>query len=152
MTTLNLSNLKPAVGSAKSKKRIGRGGKRGSYSGRGMKGQRARSGGKSGLKALGLRQTLLRIPKNRGFKSIQPKMAVVDVKKIESNFSDGEMITIRKIKSAKLIESNESAFKVLGKGKLEKKFTVIANAYSVSAKKAIEDAGGKAEILATSKE
>ncbi|MFA6422258.1 MAG: 50S ribosomal protein L15 [Candidatus Buchananbacteria bacterium] len=144
--TLNLSNLKPAKGAIKDKKRVGRGGKRGSYSGKGMKGQRARSGGKSGLKALGLRQTLLRVPKLRGFKSAKPKMAVVDVKKMEAKFDDGEMINIKKLKSAKLIESNESEVKILGNSKIAKKLMVIANAYSASAKKAIEDAGGKAEI------
>jgi large subunit ribosomal protein L15 len=144
--TLNLSNLKPAENSTKNRKRVGRGGKRGSYSGKGMKGQKARSG-VSGLKALGFKQTMLRTPKLRGFRSAKPKMAVVNIDKLESKFADGEVINLRKLKSARFVDAGEKAVKILGAGKLSKKFVITANAYSESAKKAIEGAGGKAEIV-----
>lgn len=144
--SLNLSNLKPAKGSAKKEKRIGRGGKRGSYSGRGMKGQRARSGGKGGLKAMGFRQTLQRIPKSRGFKSLSPKMSPVNLKDLESKFAEGEVVDVRKMVKIGLVEKSTSQVKILGTGKLVKKLTVVADAFSASAKKAIEAAGGKVEI------
>ena len=83
---LNLSNLKPAPGSKRRAKTIGRGGKRGSYSGRGMKGQKARSGGKSGLKRLGLRQLMERTHKLRGFQSLVKKPAIVSLSIINKNF------------------------------------------------------------------
>ncbi len=143
--SLNLSNLKPAKGSTKKKKRIGRGGKRGAYSGKGMKGQKARSG-VSGLKALGFRQTLLRTPKSRGFRSIKPKMPVVDIVRLEKKVEDGATIDLKKMKRLSLVESNIKSVKVIGKGELTKKLTVIADGYSAGAKESIEKAGGKAEI------
>lgn len=148
---LTLSNLKPAKGSTKKHKEVGRGGKRGSYSGRGMKGQKARSGGKSGLKALGFKQTLQRTPKLRGFTSLKPKMAIVNVGDLDSKFVDGEVIDTKKILKAKLIESAKNGIKVLGDGQVTKKLTVIANAFSLSAKTAIERAGGKTEIIVIKK-
>ncbi len=144
--SLNLSNLSPAKGATKARKRVGRGGKRGTYSGKGMKGQKARSG-KSGLKALGFKQTLLRTPKLRGFKSIKPKIATVNIEALDKRFADGATVDIRGLKKVRLIDTKESAFKVLGNGKLSKKLKVSANAYTASAKKAIEDAGGSAEII-----
>lgn len=144
--SINLSNLKPAKGSSKAKKRIGRGGKRGSYSGKGMKGQRARSG-VSGLKELGFKQTLQRIPKLRGFRSIYPKMSVVNVGQIEKNFQDNDVVDIKKLIRCKLIDKTKTRVKVLGDGTIDKKVTVIAHAFSNKAKEAIEKAGGKAQLI-----
>ncbi|MEI6288277.1 MAG: 50S ribosomal protein L15 [bacterium] len=144
--TLNLSNLKPAKGSKKTARRVGRGGKRGSYSGKGMKGQRARSGGKGGLKALGFKQTLMRTPKTRGFKSDKPKMSVVNIADLETKFKAGDIIDARKLMRLGLVENAKNGIKILGTGKLTKKFTVIAQAYSVVAKRAIEEAGGEATL------
>lgn len=149
--SLNLSNLKPAKGATKQRKRVGRGGKRGTYSGRGLKGQRSRSGGKSGLKMLGLKQTLKSVPKLRGFKSDKPKMSVVNVSDLETKFSDGDTINAAKLIGAKLIETSKNGVKVLGNGTLSKKLTVTANAFSSSAKTAIEKAGGKVELIETKK-
>lgn len=147
---LTLSNLKPAKGSAKKRKIVGRGGKRGSYSGRGIKGQKARSG-VSGLKALGLKQTLQRIPKNRGFRSLKPKMSVVNVSDLENKFSANDVIDLRKLFKAGLIETSKGGVKILGNGTLTKKLSVHAHAFSESAKKAIEAVGGEA-ILKGQKE
>lgn len=144
--SLNLSNLKPAKGSTKKKRQVGRGGKRGAYSGRGMKGQRARSGGKSGLKALGFRQTLLRVPKKRGFTSLKSKPVIVNLADLEKKFDTGSVVDAGKLIKAGIIRNSRFGVKVLGSGKLTKKLTVTANAFSISAKKAIEEAGGKAEI------
>ena len=142
--SLNLSNIRPAKGATKKRKVIGRGGKRGSYSGKGMKGQRARSG-VSGLKALGMKQMMLSTPKLRGFRAIKPKIAVINVSDL-NDFEDGSIVDIRKMMQKQLIDKREKRVKVLGDGKLAKKLTVIASGYSATAKAAIEAAGGKAEI------
>ncbi len=144
--SLTLSNLKPAKGSKRTKRIVGRGGKRGTYSGRGMKGQRSRSGGKRGLKAMGLKQTLRSIPKNRGFRSLRTKPAVVNLGDLEKKFNDGELIDAKKLLKINLIKEAKFGVKILANGKLSKKFNIVASAFSESAKKAIEAAGGKAEI------
>lgn len=143
---LNLSQLKPAVGSTKKRKRVGRGGKRGTYSGRGLKGQKSRSGGKSGLTALGFKQSLQRIPKIRGFKSNKPKMTVVNLERLETKFKDGDIIDIRKLIKMGLVDNAKNGIKVLARGSINKKLTVVADAFSQAAKQAIEKAGGKAEL------
>jgi len=143
---LNLSNLQPARGSKRTSVRVGRGGKRGSYSGRGMKGQRARSGGKSGLKALGLKQMIQRLPKKRGFKSWQKKIAVVNLGDLSAKFGAGEEITLKKVIQAGLINKKDRGYKVLAQGDQSKKFTIIADGFSAAAKTAIEAASGRAEV------
>lgn len=145
--TITLSNLKPAKGATKKRKDIGRGGKRGTYSGRGMKGQKARSGGRHGLKALGMRQTLRRVPKLRGFKSLKAKMAVVNVSDLDRVFKDGDLVTPGMLIKAGLISSAKGGVKILGQGELSKKLNVSAQAFSTTAKTAIEKAGGQAAII-----
>lgn len=142
--TLTLSNLKPARGAAKSKKRVGRGGKRGTYSGRGLKGQKARSG-VSGLKALGMRQRLLQIPKVRGFKSAQVKYRPINIAALEERFNAGETVDMKKFVAAGLASRGERV-KVLGSGKLTKSLTVIAHDFSAGAREAITAAGGTPQI------
>lgn len=142
--SVNLSNLKPAQGSKKKAKEIGRGGKRGTYSGKGMKGQKSRSG-VSGLKALGLKQMMLSTPKSRGFKSMYAKTPVVNL--VDLNvFEAGAIVDYKKLIQAGLLDKRYKTIKILGNGKLEKKLTVIANSFSATAKAAIEAAGGKAEV------
>jgi large subunit ribosomal protein L15 len=142
--TITLSNIHPAKGSKKKAKVIGRGGKRGSYSGKGMKGQRSRSG-VSGLKALGLKSMTQSTPKLRGFKSHYVKYPVVNVGELNA-FDNGTIVDLRKLIQQELLDKREKHFKVLGFGKLEKKLTVIADEFSASAKTAIEAAGGQAEV------
>lgn len=147
---LNLNNLQIVKGSKRKKKRVGRGNASGSgtYSGRGQKGQRSRSGGKGGLKRRGLRQLLKSKPKIGGFKSLKPKMANVNIDELEKNFSTGEVVDLKKLISKNLTKFSKSGLKILGNGKLTKKLTVIADAFSESSKKAIIKAGGKVEIRA----
>jgi large subunit ribosomal protein L15 len=142
--TITLSNIRPARGSKKKAKVIGRGGKRGSYSGKGMKGQRSRSG-VSGLKALGLKSMMQSTPKLRGFRSLYSKTPVVNVGDLNV-FEDGAIVDLRKMIQLQLIDKREKHVKVLGSGKLDKKLTVIADEFSASAKAAIESAGGKIEL------
>ena len=145
---LSLSNLKPAPGSRKNKKRVGRGSAsgHGGYSGRGQKGQRARAGGKGGLKRRGLKQLLKSKPKIGGFRSLRPKLVTVNINQLEKYFQSGEFIDGKKLIARNLIKTSKPGVKILGEGKLTKKITVVANAFSESAKKAIIEAGGKAEI------
>ena len=150
---LNLYNLKPATGSRKKRKRVGRGDAsgHGTYSTRGLKGQKARSGGKGGLRLKGLKSTIQNIPKMGGFKSLRPKLEVVNLEDLEKNFAANEVITRAGLIEKKIIKSAKSGIKILGNGKLTKKFIVKADKFSQTAKEAIEKAGGKAIALAQNK-
>lgn len=145
--TLTLSNLKSSP--HKNKRRVGRGDAsgRGTYSGRGQKGQKSRSGGRSGLKRMGLKQFLQQIPKSRGFKTIHKKMEIVNIGQLNNKFEDGEIITLDKIFKAGLVKNNNRGIKVLGSGQLTKKFTVRVNSFSKSAGNAIKKAGGRIELI-----
>jgi large subunit ribosomal protein L15 len=140
---LSLSNLKPAKGSKHKAKTIGRGGKRGSYSGRGMKGQRARSGGKSGLKRLGMRQLMERTHKLRGFKSLTVKPAVVSLGTINKNFKDNETVSPASLADKKLINTGKYGVKILSDGKLGIKIKLIECSVSAKAVEKIKLAGGE---------
>ncbi len=140
--SLNLSNLKPAKGATHKRKDIGRGGKRGSYSGKGMKGQGSRSG-VSGLTALGMKQIFMSVPKTRGFKSLKPKLEVINLSEIEKNFKAGDIVDARKMIQAGIVRTAANGIKVLATGSISKKLTVRADAFSAKAKQAIIDAGGE---------
>lgn len=116
---LSLNTITKTKGSAKKIKRVGRGNAsgHGTYSTRGLKGQKSRSG-VSGLKRLGMKKQLLKIPKSRGFKSTQPKNQVVSVKAINSHFKDNETVNPAVLFEKKLISSLKEPVKVLGKEKL----------------------------------
>ncbi|MEA2064789.1 MAG: 50S ribosomal protein L15 [Patescibacteria group bacterium] len=117
---LSLHNLK---GTNKKKKRVGRGNAsgHGTYSTRGIKGQRSRSGGKGGLKRLGLRQVLLATPKKKGFKSVKLKNQVVNLSNLNKFFKDGGDVNPTTLLKAKLINSIKSPIKILGDGELRLK-------------------------------
>ena len=132
----------------KSKKRIGRGGKRGTYSGKGQKGQRARSGKKIRPQE---RETILKIPKKRGtgFMNRPNKfmgyVAVINLGAISHAFQNGEIVsqkTIEKKGLAYASGSKKLQVKILGGGKLNKKLSFVGVTVSESARKAIEGAGG----------
>ncbi|MFA6307993.1 MAG: 50S ribosomal protein L15 [Patescibacteria group bacterium] len=146
---LSLHNLEKSKGTDKKSKRLGRGNATGSgnYSTRGMKGQRSRSGGRSGLALRSIRSYLLGIPKVRGFKSLNTARAIINIADLEKNFSDGDTVNIRAMLKAGLIETIANGVKVLSDGKLTKKITVEANAYSAGAKEKIETAGGQAMLV-----
>jgi len=116
---LSLNTIKQARGSAKKKKRVGRGNSsgHGTYSTRGLKGQKSRSG-VSNLKRLGMKQQLLQTPKSRGFKSDKPKNQIVSVKDINANFKDGDVINSAALLEKNLINSLNAPVKILGKEKL----------------------------------
>lgn len=146
---LALHNLKAVPGTTKRHKRVGRGSGsgHGNYSTRGMKGQRARSGGKSGLGLRGVRGYLLRIPKNRGFKSFYTKYAVVNVDVLDKNFQAGQTVNVRALFKLGLIDTVDNGLKILSSGELKKKLIVEANAVSANAKLKIEAAGGQVKLI-----
>jgi len=121
---LSLNTIKKTKGSSKKIKRVGRGNAsgHGTYSTRGLKGQKSRSG-VSGLKRLGMKKQLLASPKVRGFKSHRPKNQVVSVKAINRNYKDNEIVNPTTLFEKKLINSAELPVKILGKEKLTVKVT-----------------------------
>lgn len=151
--TITLSNLQKPKGSSKKKKRVGRGNSsgHGTYSTRGMKGQRSRSGGKSGLKKRGLKMMLQRIPKKKGFTSRHPNYIAINLKELDTLFKDGEVVTTQALAKKGVISKKEKMYiKILGSGTLNKKLTIKAHDFSQKATDAIIKSGGKA-ILITKK-
>lgn len=143
------------VSAKKSRKRVGRGGKRGTYSGRGMKGQKARSGGNVDPLFEGGKTSLIeRLKKLRGFKSIHPKKTVLNLIDLENNFSDGDEISVSTLLKKGLLRKRKikNGVKILGNGELTKKLIIKDEILvSKSAKEAIEKVGGKIEIKAQTK-
>jgi len=122
---LSLNEIKKTKGTSQTKKRVGRGNSsgHGTYSTRGLKGQKSRSG-VSGLKRLGMRMQLLQIPKSRGFKSIKAKNQVVSVKAINANFKDGEIVNVEALVAKGLVPKKDLPVKILGKEKLSVKVKI----------------------------
>jgi len=144
----SLNNLKAQPGSRKASVRVGRGNAsgHGTFSGRGIKGQRARSGGRKNLRKRGLKQMLMQLPKARGFGALSPKASVVNLSDLQAKFPASAKVTPELLLRAGLIRSTEWV-KVLGDGKLTHALQVSAHAFSGSAKAAIEAAGGSALVI-----
>lgn len=142
-----LHNLRPASGSTSRTRRLGRGhgSGRGKTAGRGTKGQKARTGGRGGLKRLGMRRILLQQPKLRGFRSLQPKPAVVNLDDLERAFAVGAIVTPDALRSAALVRDIAHGVKVLGGGSVTKALTLKGLHVSASAKAKVEAAGGKVD-------
>lgn len=144
---MKLHELRPAEGARKDRKRVGRGGKRGYTSGKGSKGQKARTGGgvRPGFEG-GQTPLFRRLPK-RGFTNIWATVyAEVNLKALE-RFDAGTVITPELLKEAGVIEKYLDGVKILGSGELSKPLTVKAHRFSKSAVEKIESAGGKAEVI-----
>ena len=146
---MKLHELQPVLGSRKEKNRVGRGigSGNGKTSGRGQKGQKARSGGgvRPGFEG-GQNPLFRRIPK-RGFNNIDRKeYALVNLSDL-NKFEDGQTVTPTDLIESKIIKKELSGVKVLANGKLERKLTVKVHKFSSSAKEAIEAAGGICEVL-----
>ncbi|WP_413626995.1 50S ribosomal protein L15 [Fructilactobacillus vespulae] len=143
---MKLNELKYAEGSRGERTRKGRGrSSKGKTSGRGQKGQKARGKTRLGFEG-GQMPLYRRIPK-RGFTNINRKdIAIVNVEELNV-FDNGVEVTPALLIQAGIIKNVKDGVKVLGEGKLEKNLTVKVNKFSENAKKAIEDAGGKAEVI-----
>lgn len=146
---MNLHEMKPAVGARKSRKRIGRGigSGFGKTSGKGHKGQNARTGGGTRLGFEGGQTPLFqRLPK-RGFTNVNRKeYAVVNLDKLNL-FDEGTEVTPELLLESGVLSKAKSGIKILGNGTLEKKLTVKAHKFSAAAKEAIEKAGGQTEVV-----
>ncbi len=142
---MKLSELKVAKGATHSKKRVGfgLGSGMGKTSTRGVKGAGARSGGaiRPGFEG-GQNPIYRRLPK-RGFKNVNRKVfAVINLSQIDALVNAGDEFDARLY-----VDEAFDGVKVLGDGELTKKVTVIADAFSASAKEKIEKAGGEAKVL-----
>ena len=142
-----LSNLQSAKGSRTRIRRLGRGpgSGRGKTAGKGTKGQRARSGGRRGLKRIGLKRIMQRIPKHRGFSSIYKRPAVVNVETLEKYFAAQTVITPALLDEKRVVNNIRNGVKILGDGTLAKAFTIQGCEVSKAAKVKIEKVGGHVE-------
>lgn len=134
------------------KKRVGRGwGSRGAKSGRGQKGQKSRAGytRKAGFEG-GQTPLYMRLPKSRGSKQNFPsqvtKPTAITVKALD-RFEAGSIIGPGVLRKAGLLSGKTESWKLIGNDKLSKKFTIRANGITAGARKAIESAGGKVELM-----
>jgi large subunit ribosomal protein L15 len=155
---LNLSNLKPAQ-PRKARKRVGRGlgSGKGRYSGRGIKGQKSRSGSakmRAGFEG-GQMPLHMRVGKQRGSTSkdampigpFRTSTVPVNVRDLERVFADGDTVNIEAMVEKGLIKNTRADVKVLGNGDLTKKLSVTAHGFSGTAREKITGAGGSATAL-----
>ena len=145
---MNLSNLHPAKGSRKNRKRVGRGpgSGLGKTSGRGTKGQKSISGYSSKRGFEGGQMPLHRRLPKRGFTNIfRKEYSEVNLEKLEKIAK--KEVKLKDLKEAGIIKKDGEAVKVLGRGKISSSKKIYAHKFSRSALKKIEEAGGKAVII-----
>ena len=135
----------------KNRKRVGRGDSSGygSYSGRGMKGQKSRSGGavRPGFEG-GQLPMIKRLPSLRGFTNVFKKQFnVVNLDRIIEKFPEGGDVDTNALVGAGVIRDDSSPTKILGRGTVTVSFNISANKFTRSAKEKIEAAGGSAKVL-----
>jgi large subunit ribosomal protein L15 len=139
--------LRPPKGSKHARKRVGRGDAsgHGTYSGRGLKGQKSRSGRKPKLGFEGGQTRLIkRLPRRRGFTNIfRKEYSAVNLRDLE-RFEAGTEVTPEVLKQSRVVRSLRRPVKVLAGGELTKALTVRAHKFSTTAKQKIEAAGGSA--------
>lgn len=143
---MQLHNIKPA-NKLKKRKRVARGGKRGGYSGRGIKGQKSRAG--AGIRPA-IRDIMMRLPKQRGrakhsFKSLQVKPVILNLGVIEKKFLDGEIVNPETLFLKGLINKKSGDLpkvKILGSGEVTKNLHFQNVLFSKSASEKIKKVGG----------
>lgn len=146
---MRLEDLKPVQGATRKSKRVGRGVGSGSgkTSGKGHKGQKARSGGVKGAGFEGGQMPLQRRIPKRGFTNIfRKEYAIVNLSDLDT-MSDTDVVTPEALMQRGLIKDLKTGVKVLGMGELKSKLTVRAHKFSKSALEKIQAAGGKAEVI-----
>lgn len=147
---MKLHELEAVYGSTKNRKRVGRGqgSGTGKTSGKGEKGQNARSGGGVRPGFEGGQLPLFRRLSKRGFNNYNFRTVYSTVNVEDLNrFENDTVVTIEMLKEAGLIKKELDGVKVLGNGNLEKKLTVRANAFTRSAIEKINNNGGKTEVI-----
>lgn len=146
---MKLHELKPAEGSRKERKRLGRGigSGQGKTAGKGHKGQNARSGGGVRLGFEGGQTPLFRRLPKRGFTNINRKDYTIVNLDTLNRFEDGTEVTPALLIETGIVSKEQAGIKILAKGNIEKKLTVKAHKFSSTAKEAIEAAGGTTEVI-----
>lgn len=147
---MELKDLRPAEGSRKNRKRVGRGPASGTgkTAGRGYNGQKSRAGGGKGAGFEGGQTPLARrLPKLPGFRNINHvEYLPVNVSRLEEKFNAGDVVDGASLKAAGIIKHEDALVKVLGDGEITKALTVKVDKVSASAQAKIEAAGGKVEM------
>ncbi len=147
---MNLNELKPARGSRRKRKRVGRGpgSGRGLRCGRGNKGQNARAGGGVKVGFEGGQMPLTRRLPKRGFKNapFKKEYTIINVSELDRRFKEGTEVTVQLLREMRLTKK-DFMVKILGKGEINKSLQVKVNAFSESARQKIEAAGGKIQIV-----
>jgi len=147
---MTLEKLSPAPGSKKKSKRVGRGdgSRHGTYSGRGCKGQKSRSGNKMRPGFEGGQMPLIkRLPQKRGFVNIfRTEYGTVNIDQL-GIFEPGSEVTPEKLLAVGIVKSLKRPIKILGNGEMAHPLMVKANKFSAAAKAKIEAAGGKVEEI-----
>lgn len=146
---MQLNDLRPAEGSTKARKRVGRGNAsgNGTTAGRGTKGQLSRSGGGKGAGFEGGQQPLaMRLPKLPGFiHHGRIEYVPVNVSRLNDIFDDGDVVDSESLVAKGVLKHDYLPVKVLGDGEITKKLTVRVDKVSATAQSKIEAAGGKVE-------
>lgn len=147
---MKLHELVANEGATRERKRVGRGpgSGLGKTSGKGQKGQKARSGSGKGANFEGGQLPLYRRLPKRGFSNAKFKTvyAVINLDDL-NKFENGTVVTPALLKEAGMIKKGLDGIKVLGEGNLEKKLTIQANKFSTTALEKIEKSGSKAEVI-----
>ena len=147
---MKLHELEKNIGATHAKKRVGRGpgSGLGKTSGKGQKGQKARSGASINPVFEGGQLPLYRRLPKRGFTNAKFKTVYAAINLADLNrFEDGTTVTPALLKDTGMVKNQANGIKVLGTGKLEKKLTIQANKFSASALEKIKEAGSKAEVI-----
>ena len=147
---MKLHELEKNIGATHARKRVGRGpgSGLGKTSGRGQKGQKARSGGSINPVFEGGQLPLYRRLPKRGFTNARFKIRYATINVEDLNvFEDGTVVTPALLKDKGIIKKGLDGLKVLGNGKLERKLTIQANKFSTSALEKIKESGSKAEVI-----
>ena len=147
---MKLHELEKNIGATHARKRVGRGpgSGLGKTSGRGQKGQKARSGGSINPVFEGGQLPLYRRLPKRGFTNAKFKVSYATVNLSDLNvFEDGTVVTPALLKEKGLVKKQLDGIKVLGNGTLEHKITIQANKFSTSALEKIKESGSKAEVI-----
>jgi len=155
---IGLHNLKPAPGSRRPRKRVGRGegSGTGKTAGRGQKGYGSRSGSKSrarfegGQNPIHMRMRKLRGPNKKmsmPFEPFRTHTQPVNLADLEARFDDGASVDIDSLRGAGLATRKNVPVKILARGELTKKLTVHAHGFSKTARERIESAGGTCQVI-----
>jgi len=151
---MRLHDLKPRPGAKHRTKRLGQGESsgRGKTSGRGGKGQSARSGSSIRIGFEGGQMPLIRRMPKRGFNNARHAVRYLPVNLEALNrFEDGTRVDEQALRAVGLANGRAAGIKILGTGKLTRKLTVVAHAFSASARTQIEGAGGTCEVVKSAK-